>query len=82
MPDALRVTVDGQVRQVVPGTTVAAAAMEANGGVLRRSVAGQPRGPICGMGVCFECRVTIDGTPHRRSCLVPCRDGMEIRTDA
>jgi sarcosine oxidase subunit alpha len=32
------------------------------------------------MGICFECRVTIDGAPHRRACLTPCRDGMEVTT--
>jgi sarcosine oxidase subunit alpha len=34
------------------------------------------------MGVCFECRATIDGVPHRRACLVTCAPGMEICTDA
>jgi sarcosine oxidase subunit alpha len=32
------------------------------------------------MGICFECRVTIDGQPHARSCQIPLREGMEIRT--
>jgi len=48
----------------------------------RRSVTGEPRGPLCGMGICFECRVTIDGVPHSRSCQTPCADGMEVRTHA
>ena len=47
----------------------------------RRSVTGEPRGPLCGMGICFECRVTVDGRPHVRSCQVLCRPGMEVRTD-
>ncbi len=42
---------------------------------LRRSATGEPRGPLCGMGTCFECRVTIDGVPHRRSCAEIVRDG-------
>jgi len=33
------------------------------------------------MGICFECRVTVDGRPHVRSCQVVCRPGMEVRTD-
>jgi len=33
------------------------------------------------MGICFECRVTVDGDPHRRACLEPVRDGMEVETD-
>jgi sarcosine oxidase subunit alpha len=34
------------------------------------------------MGACHECRVTIDGVPHRRSCLETVREGMEVWTDA
>ena len=47
----------------------------------RRSVSGEPRGPLCGMGICFECRVTIGGRAHCRSCQEVCRPGMEVRTD-
>ena len=61
----------------------AAAAAVARAGVtrFRGSVRGEARGPLCGMGVCFECRVTIDGQPHCRSCLTLCAAGMEVRTD-
>ena len=64
------------------GTTVAAAVMASGESAFRRSVTGEPRGPLCGMGICFECRVTIDGVPHSRSCQTPCVEGMEVRTDA
>jgi D-hydroxyproline dehydrogenase subunit gamma len=64
---------------VAPGTTVAAAILVA-GAPARRSVTGEPRGPLCGMGICFECRATIDGIPHRRSCQILCAQGMEVRT--
>jgi sarcosine oxidase subunit alpha len=39
------------------------------------------RGGFCGMGVCQECRVTIDGTPDRRACMTEVREGMEVLTD-
>jgi NADPH-dependent 2,4-dienoyl-CoA reductase/sulfur reductase-like enzyme len=48
--------------------TVASRMLAAGTTAFRQSVTGQPRGPLCGMGVCYECRVTIDGVPHRRSC--------------
>lgn len=63
------------------GTTVAAAILATRNSVFRRSVTGQPRGPLCGMGVCFECRVTIDGVKHQKSCTVFVKDGMEVVTD-
>jgi sarcosine oxidase subunit alpha len=47
----------------------------------RRSRAGAPRAPLCGMGVCFECRVTIDGDAQALACMTPAREGMWVRTD-
>ena len=61
---------------------VSAAVALSGASLFRRSVTGEPRGPLCGMGICFECRVTIDGRPHCRSCQIPCASGMEVRTDA
>lgn len=63
------------------GTTVAAAILNSGIGGIRRSVSDQLRGPVCGMGVCFECRVTIDGVRHQRSCNIQATDGMEVVTD-
>ncbi len=48
--------------------------------LFRTSVSGQPRSPVCGMGICFECRVTIDDQPHQRACSRLCYPGMEIQT--
>ena len=82
MPESIGLTVNGKPVRVVPGATAAAAVALAGETMIRRSVRGEPRGPLCGMGICFECRVTIDGAPHCRSCQTLCRPGMEIRTDA
>ncbi|MBY0522402.1 MAG: (2Fe-2S)-binding protein [Gemmataceae bacterium] len=81
MPETIRIKVNGVAVDVPEHTNVAAAVTRAGHVHFRRSVTGQPRGPLCGMGICFECRVTIDGQPHRRSCQVLCRPGMEIQTD-
>jgi sarcosine oxidase subunit alpha len=74
------VLLDGERRAVPAGWTVAAALFAAGCLRFRTSTHGEPRAPLCGMGVCFECRVTIDGVPHRRACLEICCDGMEIET--
>lgn len=63
------------------GTTIAAAILNAGVTAFRKSVTGEPRGAVCGMGICFECRVTIDGIAHQRSCNVIAADGMEVVTD-
>ncbi len=78
----LGITVDGEPLRVRPGITLAAALLSAGRWAFRRSVTGEPRGPVCGMGVCFECRVTIDGVPERRACLEPVVEGMEVSTGA
>jgi predicted molibdopterin-dependent oxidoreductase YjgC len=77
----LKVTVNHRAVEVPEGAMVSAAVAIAGVEAFRRSVTGEPRGPLCGMGICFECRVTVDGRAHVRSCQVPCRPGMEIRTD-
>jgi len=75
------VRVNGRDVSVPSGTTVAAAVLIAGETAFRRSVSGQARGPLCGMGICFECRVTLNGRMHQRSCQLACLPGMEIRTD-
>jgi D-hydroxyproline dehydrogenase subunit alpha len=72
--------VDGRSIDVAPGTTVAAALWSAGIASCRTSLSGEPRGPVCGMGICFECRVTVDGVPHRRGCILPCTEGMVVET--
>jgi len=76
----LNIVVDDRRMRVAAGTTVAAALFNLGITAFRRSVSGEPRGPVCGMGVCFECRVTIDSRPHQRACLIAVADGMHIRT--
>ena len=82
MSEEIPITVNGQRLTVPAGTTVAAAVARAGVAFLRRSVSGEPRSPFCGTGICYECRVTINGEPHERSCLVQCQTGMDVRTDA
>ena len=81
MHERVEISVNGRPLTVRPGTTVAAAVLLAGFAEFRRSVTGQPRGPVCGMGICYECRVRVDGVPHVKSCQVPCKAGMEIATD-
>ncbi len=72
--------VDGRPLEADDTLTVAAALLNAGHARFRRSVNGEPRGPLCAMGICFECRVTIDGVPHRRACMEVCRPQMRITT--
>ncbi|QBF27091.1 (2Fe-2S)-binding protein [Pseudomonas tructae] len=72
-------TLDGRPLHVAAGTSVAAALALGGDGCSRTSVSGQRRTPLCGMGICQECRVSIDGR-RRLACQTLCRDGMQVQT--
>lgn len=80
MSDTVHILIDGRQVEVPAGSSVAAALLGAGSTGFRHSVTGEPRAPICGMGICFECRVTINSQPHRRSCQVICCNGMKVET--
>jgi predicted molibdopterin-dependent oxidoreductase YjgC len=77
---AVRIWIDERAVDVEEGTTVGAALWNARVIRWRTAVGGTPRGPLCAMGTCFECRVEIDGVRDRRACLEPCRADMRVRT--
>ncbi len=76
----LCLTINGREVKVPAGCTVAAALAIAQIAAFRHAVSGEPRAPLCGMGICFECRVTINGQPHRLSCQTVCEEGMTVVT--
>jgi D-hydroxyproline dehydrogenase subunit gamma len=76
----IRIVVNGRPLDVPAGVSVAAAIAQLQL-PCRRSVSGQWRAPFCGMGVCFECRVEIDGLAQQRACMTPVREGMQVSTD-
>lgn len=81
MADDITIRINNQTRQVPRGTLLAVALAAAGETRFRRSVTGQARGPLCGMGICFECRVTVNLEAHVRACQAICEEGMEVRTD-
>ena len=78
MPDTVKIHVNGRAVAVPKDVSVAAALFLAGESTFRKSVTGEPRAPLCGMGICFECTVTIDGHSHCRSCQIAVREGMVI----
>lgn len=79
----IEIVVDGRTVRAYEGETVAAALMAAGQRALRTtSRRGEPRGLYCGMGVCFECVMTVDGLPNVRTCQAPVHAGMRVQTQA
>ena len=66
--------IDGREVRVAQATTVASVIARFGVGAFGHHA------PVCGMGICYQCRVTIDGTPHRLACQTLCRDAMEVVT--
>ncbi len=62
------------------GDTLAIALLNAGVVAFRQTpVSGQPRAPLCLMGLCFDCLVEVDGRQNVQSCMVEVHDGMQVR---
>ena len=81
MPELITLRVNDVAVSMPAGSMVATAILQAGVTTFRRSITGEARGPLCGMGICFECRVRVNGVAHARSCQTLCEDGMDVRTD-
>ena len=72
-------TVNGRRVSAYEGESIAAALMAAGHRVFRRTVPGDsPRGVFCGMGMCYDCLVTVDGVPNVRACMSEVREGCVV----
>lgn len=82
MSTPVMIRVNGEPLHTRTGRTVAAALMlEGDQLSWRRTrFAAEPRGVFCGIGICFDCLVTVDGIPSLRACLVQVAEGMEVTT--
>nr|WP_315190604.1 (2Fe-2S)-binding protein [uncultured Albidiferax sp.] len=75
----LSLQINGKPVSVPAGCSVAAALAIAGNGVARISVGGEARAPLCGMGICQECRVAINGV-RRLACQTTCSADMRVET--
>ena len=76
-----KIWINGSSFEANTEMTVVAALMRFDGMRTRQSVSGQTRFAVCGMGICQECRVRINGQPHKLACQEYCRSGMVIQTE-
>lgn len=72
-------SINRQSITVVEGTTIAAALAQANFPYARTSVTGEKRPPFCGMGVCQECRIEVNGI-RVLACQTLCQNQMQVET--
>jgi D-hydroxyproline dehydrogenase subunit gamma len=75
------VSIDGQAQPAFLGETVAAVLMASAHRIFRHTGrSGSGRGFYCGMGMCYDCLVVVDGRPNVRACMTYVRAGMRIET--
>jgi predicted molibdopterin-dependent oxidoreductase YjgC len=74
----LSLTLDGRAVNAYEGETVAAVLLAEGHIATRKTRSGSPRGVYCGMGVCFDCLVVVDGVPNTRACVTWVRKGMDV----
>jgi len=74
-------TFDGEKIDAITGQSVAAALLAANQRTVRKTrFNNNERGVFCGIGVCFDCLVVIDGITNQRACLIEAKPGMKVQT--
>jgi len=73
------IRLDGQPVEAYEGETVAAVLLARGEIATRRTVSGEPRGIFCGMGVCWDCLMVVDGVPNTRACMTWVREGLDVR---
>jgi predicted molibdopterin-dependent oxidoreductase YjgC len=74
------IVVDEETIQAFEGETVLAALWASSMRTVHTTArVREPRGFFCGIGVCFDCLVTVDGIVNVRACLEPVRAGMNIK---
>ena len=77
----VQITVDGESIQAYEGESLAAALLAAGRRVFRHAEpGGDPRGIFCGMGICYDCLVTVTGQDHVRACMTLVQEGMQVST--
>lgn len=75
------IEVDGEPVMAYEGETIATALLAAGKQILRWThKREEPRGIFCGMGICFDCVMTVDGVPNVRTCITPAQPGMKVVT--
>jgi 2Fe-2S iron-sulfur cluster binding domain len=72
---------DGAPVPFEPGQSVGAALWASGVRSWRTTrVGGRPRGLYCGIGVCFDCLLVVDGRPDERACVTLAVAGADVRS--
>jgi aerobic-type carbon monoxide dehydrogenase small subunit (CoxS/CutS family) len=81
MKPEISFTFNGEELRCVSGQSIAAALIAADNRELRKTRFGdEPRSIFCGIGICYDCVVVVDGVANQRSCLIEAKQGMNVES--
>jgi len=78
LPENFEIEVNGMTIKAHKDQTIAAALIENGIKTFRKTRKNESRGPFCGIGLCFECRTTVDGVSDVRTCITPAKPGCKV----
>lgn len=78
MPENCTIWINGEPMPALAGQNLLVALMNTGTLALRTSISGEPRGALCGMGICYECRVKVNGRPHQKACQTLCEENLQV----
>ena len=79
--DSFEIEVDGILAPAHQGETVASVMLASGSRALRNTrKEDKPRGLFCGIGVCYDCLVVVDGRANVRACMTRAVPGMKVQT--
>ncbi len=79
--ETIQIEFEGRTIEARRGESLAAALTKANIRSFRKTKSKAERGLFCGMGVCQDCLVEIDGNPKQRSCMVKIEKPVSVRME-
>lgn len=77
---SITIRLDGEPVEGRDGQTIAGILL-ASGRTSWREADGAPRGVFCGIGVCHDCLVTVNGAEGVRACQRSACDGDDVRQE-
>lgn len=80
MSNSITIQINGEAFYAEPGASLASVIQTYSSTFRRSPKYAEPRGLYCGMGVCFECMVVVDGKPMR-ACITPVSEGMTVEIE-
>jgi aerobic-type carbon monoxide dehydrogenase small subunit (CoxS/CutS family) len=79
-PDWFEIEVDGKSMKARSGQTIAEVLISNAKLTFRKTRNNASRGVYCNMGICYECRMIVNGRPNVRTCITPAFPGCEVKT--